>query len=289
MSFEITTAFVHQFRNNITMLSQQKGSRLAGAVTHESITGTHGFVEQIGSTETQTRTSRHGDSPLVSTPHERRRINLDSEEWGDLVDNQDKVRMLIDPTSQYAMNAGWAFGRTKDDKIIAAATGAALTGTDGTTSTSLPSSQKVAVGGEGLSVQKLIDTASIFGINDVDPDEQKYFVCSQKQLDDLLAIEKVTSADYSTVKALAHGKINSYMGFEFIRTQRLTLTVATDVRTCFAFVKSGLALGVGSDVVTRISERADKAYSTYVYAKMDVGAARLEEEKVVEVMCDESP
>ena len=293
MSFEITTAFVHQFKNNITMLSQQKGSKLAGTVMQESITGTHAFFEQIGSTETVERTTRHGDSPLVSTPHERRRCNLADHEWGDMVDDQDKVRMLIDPTSQYAMNAGWAFGRTKDDKIIAAASGAALTGVDGTTSTVLPSSQKVAVafGGSsiGLTIEKLIETQSIFGRNDVDDDEEKIFVCSQKQLDDLLALEKTTSSDYSNVKALAHGKINSFMGFTFKRTQRTILTAATDVRTCFAYVKSGIALGIGADVVTRISERADKSYNTYVYAKMSIGAARLEEEKVVEVMCDESP
>ena len=40
-------------------------------------------------------------------------------------------------------------------------------------------------------------------------------------------------------------------------------------------------------VVARIQERPDKSFSTYVYYRMSLGAVRLEEEKVVEIRCDE--
>lgn len=64
----------------------------------------------------------------MDTPHSRRMVTLSDYEWADLVDDQDKIRMLIDPTSEYAMAASWAFGRSKDDVIIAAALGTAYSG-----------------------------------------------------------------------------------------------------------------------------------------------------------------
>lgn len=290
MSLEITTAFVDQFKSNVMMLSQQKGSRLSGSVMIEPITGKSGYIEQIGPTSTITRTSRHGDSPLVSTPHDRRRVFLEDEEWGDLIDKADRVRTLIDPTNPYAVNAGWAFGRAKDDKIIAAFDGTAFTGQEGGTSTAYDTSNDIgsASSNDGLTIQKLIDAKSIFGVNDVDPDEELYLAVSQKQIDDLLAITQITSADYNNVKALVEGKVDTFMGFKFIRTQRLGID-ANDIRKCFAWTKSGMALGVGAEVQTRIAERADKSFSTYVYLCMCVGATRLDEQKVVRIFCDESP
>ena len=52
-------------------------------------------------------------------------------EWADLIDQQDRVRTLIDPTSQYALAAAYAMGRSMDDEIIAAVSGNAFGGTDG--------------------------------------------------------------------------------------------------------------------------------------------------------------
>ena len=57
-------------------------------------------------------------------------------EYADLIDNQDKVRTLIDPTSSYAIAAAYALGRAVDDEIITAVTGTAYTGETGSTSTS---------------------------------------------------------------------------------------------------------------------------------------------------------
>ena len=61
----------------------------------------------------------------MDTPHSRRMVTMDSWEWADLIDDADKVRMLIDPTSSYAKAAAAAMGRAMDDEIIAAATGTA--------------------------------------------------------------------------------------------------------------------------------------------------------------------
>lgn len=300
MSNEITTAFVKQYSSNITMLSQQKGSKLRDKVRVESIVGEEGYFDQIGATEAQDVTSRHGDSPQIDTPHSRRRVAGVGAEWGDFIDDFDKVRMLIDPASDYVRSGAYALGRKMDDRIIAAATGTAYTGKTGTTAVSLPASQQLSVTlgaasgytNAGLTIEKLIAAKSLFGQNDVDIDDpmnKLYMAVSQKQLDDLLNSTEVTSADYNTVKALVKGEVGSFMGFDFVRTERLALDSSTDIRTCFAWAKSGLLIGINKDIVARVTERADKRFSWYAYACMFMGATRMEEEKVVQVPCDQSP
>ncbi len=63
------------------------------------------MFDQVGKTTAQLRTSRHADTPQLDTPHSRRRVSLADYEWADLIDNADKVRLLIDPTSSYAKAA----------------------------------------------------------------------------------------------------------------------------------------------------------------------------------------
>ena len=142
MSSQITTAFVEQYSANVSMLSQQMGSKLRGAVDVETIRGKNAFFDQIGATAAVARTTRHGNTPQVNTPHSRRRVSLSDFEWADLIDDLDKVRMLVDPTSSYAKAAAAAMNRTIDDQIIAALGGAADTGVAGGTSVALPASSK---------------------------------------------------------------------------------------------------------------------------------------------------
>jgi hypothetical protein len=135
VSIFITTAFVEQYKGNVAHLAQQKGSRLRMGVESESVVGKTAYFEQIGQVAAQIRTTRHSDTPRMDTPHARRRVALVDYDWADLVDQEDKVRMLIDPASQYAQAAAWAMGRAMDDALIVAATAVASTGVDGSTQT----------------------------------------------------------------------------------------------------------------------------------------------------------
>ena len=286
MSFEITTAFVQQFGSNIDLLSQQKDSRFMGKVRMENQTGETAFYEQIGASAAVERTSRHSDTVRVDTKHERRAVTMATFDWADLIDQPDKVRMLIDPTSSYSMTALMAMNRSRDDAMIEAALGTARTGKSGTTNVVLPASQKIAVNASGLTLDKLREAKEIFGANDVDEDIRLYMAITAKQLTNLLADTTITSADFNTVKALVNGDINEFMGFTFVKTQRLTLDGNSD-RQVIAWAQDGILLAQGSNNITRISERDDKAYSVQVFRSEDFGATRMEEEKVVEIACAE--
>jgi len=294
MSNQITTAFVQQYSSNVQMLSQQMGSLLRGVVDVESVVGKNAFFDQVGKTTAQLRTSRHADTPQLDTPHSRRRVSLADYEWADLIDNADKVRLLIDPTSSYAKAAAAAMGRAMDDVVIAALGGTAYTGETGSTSVALPAGQKPYSASQGndaaggLSITKLLEAKKILDLADVDPSLPRFFLCGPRQISNLLGTTQITSSDFNTVKALAQGQIDSFLGFKFIVSNRLPFDATnTDDRLCYAFTSDAIKLAVGQDVIARIDERADKSYSTQVYYAMSIGATRMEEEKVVEIACDE--
>ena len=291
MSSQITTSFVEQYSSNVAMLSQQMGSKLRSSVDVEKVTGKNAFFDQVGVTAAQLRTSRHGDTPQIDTPHSRRRLSLADYEWADLVDDVDKVRMLVDPTSSYARAAAAAMNRAMDDVIITAFNASASTGVAGGDSTALPSGQKTATSdqSDGLTITKLLAAKKILDNNDVDPSLRRYIVCGPQQISDLLGTTQVTSADFNSVRALATGAVNSFMGFEFIMSTRLNMdaTNTTD-RLIFAYTEDAIKLGIGKDISAKISERADKSYSTQVYYAMSLGAVRMEEKKVVQIPCHEA-
>ena len=313
MSTQITTAFVKQYTDNVMLLVQQQGSRLRNAVRLETgKVGEEVFMERIGSTNAQEVTSRHADSPLIDTPHDRRRVVPKSYDWGDMVDNSDKLRMLIDPASPYAVNAAYAMGRAMDDLIISEALGTAFTGKSGSTQQTLPAGQKVLVdfntydsgtGDRGLTIGKLIEARRILGAGEADDYDMGgrpnlFIVANARQMAKLLSDTSMggtsgsggisaASADFNSVRALVAGELDTFMGFQFIRSERITTDSNSDDQV-IAFHRDGIGLCVWEDVRARITERADKRFSTYVYLSMTIGSVRLEEERVVEIACDPS-
>lgn len=310
MSFQITDAFVQQYASTVFHLAQQKGSRLRPCVRNESQVGQSAFWDRIGLVTAQKKTGRHSDTPQIDTPNSRRMVTLVDYEHADLVDTQDKLRLLIDPTSEYMKAFTFAFGRAMDDEIIAAASGSAYSGQNGATAVSFPNSQIVVnvQGGAGsnLTVDGLRAAKRLFDANEVDPSEKRYIAVSASQISNLLSQTQVTSHDYASIRALERGEINEFMGFTFIHSERLgTVSSSTAFNTSsgavgsgsgdangyrrvLCWAESGLLLSVGSDFKGRISERADKGYAMQAYAAMSIGATRMEEAKVVQILCNES-
>lgn len=290
MSVQITTAFTKQYHDIIYMLVQQKGSKLKNTVRNETQVGEFAFWDQIGATEARARTSRHEDTEYSNTPHARRRVTLVDYDWADLIDKPDKVKMLIDPTAAYHKNAVNAMGRAMDDVIIAAARGNAYTGVDGSTT--------VSFGTEGSSIATYvgatIDFACLttikktFLASEVDPaDETLHFVHTAAQLEALLNIDKITSADYNSIRALVKGEIDSFMGMTWHNSQRLTGAASA---TCYllAYAESGILLSTSQDIEARIDVMPNKKYSTQVFVSMGIGATRMEGPKVISITCKDN-
>lgn len=287
MSTEINKAFVQQFSSNLIMLSQQKGSKLASAVMRKDVTGKYAHFDRLGATAASIRTTRHGDTPLVDTPHSRRRVSLNDYEVADLIDHQDEVRMLIDPKSSYALSMGYALGRSLDDIIIDAADGNATSIDSSDTTSNVAVAHTVDedfnTANSDIILEKVIEAKRILVANEVPGDEEMYFVLDATALyTGLMNEAEVQSADYNSIKALVRGELNTFLGFNFIQSERLNNS-SEGFKNCLAFAKSGIGLAMGRDISVKMSERADKSYATQVYASMTAGATRIEEEKVVVV------
>lgn len=286
----IDTVFVKQFSDNIQLLSQQKGSKLRNAVMVKTgIVGEDWYIDQLDSTTARTKTTRNSDVEYSDSTWGRRVISPVTLYDAKLIDNEDKLKMLADPTSPEAQNIGYAIGRGVDDLIITAAFGTAYYGKAGGSSESFTSDNQVAVAASGLTIDKLIAAKKILDNYDVDPDEPRFIAVTGNQLADLLKTTEIKSSDYNTVKALVQGQIDTFVGFKFIIVSTTLLDTDDDgYRRVIAWAKNGLGLGTSKDMVNRITEMPGKHYATQVYASINCGATRVDMEKVVEIKCSES-
>ena len=287
MSQFITEAFVNQFADNFRHVAQQMPSRLQPCVSLEgSIVGMSKSINLLGQRTAQRRLVRHGDTPINDQVHGTRFVDLYDWEDGDMVDDLDKVRMLVDPTSDYVKAMVSAMNRAKDDVIIAA-----LGGNSRSTAgnVALPSTQKIAVNASGLTKTKIIQAKKLFRANEADEEngEELYFAYSSQMLADVLADTTLTSADFLAVQMLQNGTMKGkWMGFTWVPTERLPKVSTT--RYGYAWAKSGVTLGIGKDTTTKVGEDPGKGFNVRVYAKQAIGAVCSEEPKVVEIACQET-
>lgn len=286
---DIDTAMVKQYHSAIDILSQQKGSKLRNSVRLKpGVVGEETFIDQIGATTAVQRTTRHGDTPLVDTSYSRRRISMTDWEWADLIDDADKLKMLADPTSEYVLNAAYALGRAIDQAIVTSAFATAYTGRLGTTQVTFATegAGDISEGASGLTLTKLLEAKEILDDNEVDEEEPRFILVTAAQITNLLSTTEIKSSDYNTIKALVAGQINTFVGFKFIRISSSILEGdGSDTRYVICYAKNGLGLAIAADIKTRISERADKSYSTQVFASMGIGASRIDGDKVVRINC----
>jgi len=289
----IETSFVNDYTSNVELLLQQKGSKLRPTVRVESFIGENAdFIEQVGKVRAVKRTQRHADTPLVPTPMDRRWCFPTDYEIADLIDKQDRLRQIIDPTSPFAMAQSAALTRGMDDAIFEGAFGSNQTGqTPASTSVAFDSNNLIAAGGTDLTIDKLREIKTGMLQAEVDFESEVVTgVIDPVQLENLLQTTEVTSADYNTVKALVQGDIDTFMGFKFITSNRLpggvdyspdgSVTVAANTTRALFYAQSGLGLGIWGDVSTRIDELPTKSFATQVYACATFGGTRLQEGKV---------
>jgi hypothetical protein len=294
MSLNLPNHYAQQYATNIELLLQQKGSKLRGLVSSGSYIGEQASpVDQIDKVEMQEVTGRFEAMGRVDADTDRRWVLPLDFDLPQMIDNFDKLRLLTDPQSIYVQNAVHAAGRKMDDVIIDAFFGTSKTGKTGSTSTTFPSGQQVAVnhgasGNTGLTVAKLREARRLLRAAEVDLDTEPITcVVTAKQEDNLLAEAQVISLDFNDKPVLVDGKLKSFLGIQFVHCERLD-TDGSSYRRVPVFAKSGMHLGLWNDITTDISQRKDikgLPWQSYVY--MTVGATRLEEEKVVEIKCAE--
>jgi hypothetical protein len=226
---------------------------------------------------------------LVNSQHSRRRVELEDYEWADLVDQSDKIRLLISPESEYAINAANAFGRAYDDAVIDAFDASAWTGETGGTEVTFANdgTTDTDASAAALATSVVLDAKTALDAKEV-PSGDRYFLLSPEYLNQLLVNTTIpaSSSDYNSIKAMVQGDLDTWCGFKFILTNRLPLAVATEFY-CFLWHRDSMGVAMGKDFGARIVERADKSFSTQVFTSATFGATRIQGEGVLRMQLDD--
>lgn len=282
MANTINQAYIDTFESNVRHLAQQEGSRLRSAVTTVMINGQNHNWERISPTEAAVKSGRLVDTPVADIPWSRRVSVMGSYHAAESTESEDYLQMLVDPNSAITRNLAAGMNRRVDDIIIGAATADALDG-DGV-SNAFPASQEVGGSYTAAFTTDLIqEVGEKFQTNDIDPDEEKFWVVSPKMVRQMLNQEKLTSSDYQAVQALAgNGMVSGFLGFNFILSNRLLAPAANQLDS-FAFTRAALGLQINGDIIAKAGEDPSKSFATRFYTEMHMGAVRVEDEQIVRV------
>jgi hypothetical protein len=304
MATIIPEHYTTQFGLNWEFLLQQMESRLREYVTVDSVTGKEKSYSQMGTSTARLITTRNGPTVPNNETFDKRWLRLQAYESVTHFDEFDDqlLGQISLPTSETVKSHAMAFNRTCDDLIIDALGGTVYTGATGVTAQTLDSTAVAAdykdltslTGGGtdyNLTIQKLVRARQILEQEEAfDPrmGDKLCIAVSANQIAGLLsdAIE-VQSSDFSAIKSLYDGQLDTYAGFKFIRTELLGYSSGT-VRQCFAWVKSGIVLGFGQERSVRMAIRDDLSETLQIRSKMMLGTTRLMEEKVVSILCEET-
>ena len=299
MSGEITTAMVDTYNTGIEMLAQQMESRLLGRVRRESEPGERMAFDQVGVVAARKRTTRHGDTQYINSPHRRRWVTMEDFEIADLLDLQDILRILNNPGDAYSTAFIAALNRQRDAEIIDAARRTAFIGKKGTDTISLPAGQIIPHGGTGFTLPKVATAMeTLKTANAVDGAAELTIAWTAKQEAEFINTTEVKSVDYNTQRVLVSGGMDGeFYGFTYERLEDWTDELGTlhrilpkmgTVRSCMAWVRDGIVLNDPAPPMVRISQLPEKGYAYQYYGYSTFGCTRMQETKIVEIEVQEA-
>ena len=276
---------VKQFSDTIYLLAQQVDTYLKGTVmVDNTFVGDTKYYDQYNADSFIELSGRYQDTPIQLPDHKRRALFPRFFVSSTLEDPIDALQMIIDPKSAYMQAKLAGANRTIDDVIISAFAGTAYIGKTGTSTQAI--TQTIVSGSTGMTKVKCIKAKYSLDIAEVEPSD-RFVAAGSSQVCDLLNTTEVSSSDYNVVKALVEGAVNTWLGFTWIRTERL-LTNASSERLCHFYNKKAFQLAFQKAPQGRLSERPDKNYAWQIWMCLCLGATRLEEARTVQVACTES-
>jgi hypothetical protein len=297
MTNYFTNSFQEQTTSVLRAAVQQNGSRLRDTVTIGSYSGSAAQVAdyvKLAATPLKNVASR-SDTNYGDIDTTRRWIVGDTYRApAILVDQLDKLKTLNDPTSGYGQAIVKAMGREMDQVINAALFATAKTGVTGSGTTAFPTSTTTnvvavttgAAAATGMNFQKITTALKMLQANEVDVDmEELYMPVTAKIWNDLINDPEINNKQYGGLLDYKSGKMMEVMGVKIVRYNSLDADSNTYTRVPL-YCKSAVQLGIWKDVSVTITPNvATKNNNTQIFSEMFIGATRLEEEKVIEILC----
>jgi hypothetical protein len=271
--------YAQAYGQNIMQLAQQKYSKLINTVyIRPNVRGKTFFQDQIGQWSMSLKAGRNSSTPNNDPNLQRRMGTMLDFNDARLLDRTDELKVISDPRSAYTIAAAQSLGRQIDDVIIQnGLLGNALSGETG--SVSVTNSNLVNASSASMTLARIIAVKQTLDLNDVEM-EDRYFVIRPDALDNLLNTTAATSSDYNSVKALIRGEINTWMGFNWVMSTRISAASASTL-IGIAYQRYAVCFAMASDPFVKTDYLPNMSYSWQVYYELNVGAVRLEEARVV--------
>ena len=277
MAVGISSAFVQLFDAEVKQAYQ--GARALAGVTRErtNVEGNQVKFPKIGKGTATVRVPQTDVTPLNVTYSQVTATMSDfiAAEYSDIF-QQSKVN--FDERQELVQVVGGAIGRRMDQLVI-----------DALNAASSPSTVATSVGGAGtnmnlaklLAAKKALDTKNV-------PAEGRCMLIHANGLSALLDETELTSSDFATVKALSTGQLDTYLGFKFItlgdRDEGGLPLPST--RTCFAFHRDAIGLGISMNQRSEINYVAEKT-SFLVSSMFSAGAVAIDDDGIVKISATE--
>jgi len=277
MANTVDQVFINKYSSMLKLLVQQQGSKLRAVADIEMATGEKHFFNRLGKVAADEVTTQFQDITITDAPHSRRMATLRKYVKTLGIDDFDLARMNLDPTGEYARALSNALGVKLDDVILAAALGTAATGKDGAGTAAFDSNMQIAASGTGLTVAKFHEALKKLQANDVDIAAEKIFlIVPATGIEDLMAENTFTSADYQSMRTLAGTQLPSFRGVNIIHSERLTLKAVM-------MTQGAVKVAMAEDLRVEVKDQPAKIDTKTITATMVAGAVRLEEERIVEI------
>ncbi len=281
MSVYLNAVAVTEYDEQVKKSFQGIGQLRMCVTVRNNVTGADYRFQQIGKGMAHKRTAPSSDSIPMNIDYSKVLVILedwDADEYTDIFlqkeVNFDEVRELAEVITN-------ALSRRFDQTIIDAVNDARAS--------LVTIGNIVLAGGTGLDVAKLSEVGLLMDDLEI-PMEGRYFAGSSVGKQQLLGDQKATSSDYTNIKALIRGEIDSFYGFKFIwfgKREEGGLYLNTTIRDCFAFHQSAIGTAIGIDPNTNVDWIAHK--KSYLSAgQMKLGSIIRDLEGVFIVEIDEA-
>ena len=280
MSVNISTAFVTLFDSEVKQAYQ--GQRLLAGVTRER-TGVQGNTVKFPKIGKGSATIRVPQTDVVPLNVTYSQVTATMEDFiaAEYSDIFDQTHVNFSERQELVQVVSGAIARRMDQVVLDALTAASGTNTVAN-----------SVGGSNtnLNVAKLRATKKALDAKNV-PADGRCFIIHANSLDSLLSETSVTSSDFNSVKALVTGDVNTFLGFQFItmgdRDEGGLAIDGSNDRTCFAFHKDAMGLGISMNQTSRVDYIAEKT-SFLVASMFSAGSVAIDADGIVKVTCRES-
>jgi len=280
MAIQVSNAFVTLFDAEVKQAYQATRS-LTGLVRERNgVEGSTVKFPKIGRGSATIRVPQTDVTPLNVSYSQ---ITATMQDWNaaEYSDIFNQAKINFDERRELVSVVSNAIGRRMDQLILDALAAS---------STSLTVANSVGGSTTNLNVAKLRRAKKLMDAANV-PMEGRAMIISASGLEGLLGETQTTSTDYNSVRALVSGEIDTFLGFKFVtigdRTEGgLPIDGSLD-RTCYAFHRDAVGMGIGINQRTEINYVPEKT-SYLVNSMFSAGAVAIDDEGIVKITCRES-